>query len=366
MGLNKDSRKRSLWSAAVGQFAALVSVLVFFAPAWPAGKPTTLAEISLYQGPDRERILIEGAKKEGLVVFYNSLTTMDMVGRAFEKKYPFIKVSSWRSDSTDLIKKITEEYASGRFLADVIETSGAAVMLLHKKAVFQEYYSPESAAYGDEVKGKGKRGLFYLADRENYTSLGFNTKLVSPAEAPKSYQDLLNPRWKGKITLAGGSIGPKWVGNALNVLGREYLDKLSLQDIKVQNIVPAALANLVISGEVPLSPTIQDSNIFTAKRTGAPVEWYPLEPVMANLGSSGITTRSPHPHAALLFLDFLHSREGQQVLIQGGLSSPRDDTGSLEHKFKKSYLEMQYSPEELDKRFTEWQQLMRQLFIRKR
>ncbi len=340
--------------------------LIWAQPGYGAARPGTVAELALYQGPDREQILIEGAKREGQVTFYNSLTTMDAVAREFEKKYPFIKVSSWRSDSTDLIKKITEEYASGRLLVDVIETSGAAVTLLHQKAIFQEYYSPESGAYGDEVKGKGKRGVFYLADRENYTSLGFNTKLVPPAEAPRSYKDLLNPKWKGKMTLAGGSIGPKWVGNVLNVIGREYLEKLSHQEVRIQNIVPAALANLVISGEVPLSPTIQDSNIFTAKKAGAPVEWYPLEPVIANLGSSGITTRSPHPHAALLFLDYLHSREGQQALIQGGLSSPRDDTGSLEHKFKKSYLEMQYSPEELDKKFSEWQQLMKQLFIRKR
>ncbi len=366
MAPSKESGKRFPWSVVIGRLSALLAVLVFLAPESPAAKPTTVAEISLYQGADRERILIEGAKKEGQVVFYNSLTTMDMVARAFEKKYPFVRVSSWRSDSTDLIKKITEEYASGRFLADVIETSGAAVALLHKKNVFQEYYSPDSAAYGDEVKGKGKRGLFYLADRENYTSLGFNTKLVPPTDAPKSYQDLLDPKWKGKMTLAGGSIGPKWVGNVSNVMGGEYLEKLSLQDVKVQNIVPAALANLVISGEVPLSPTIQDSNVFTAKRARAPVEWYPLEPVMANLGSSGITTRSPHPHAALLFLDFLHSKEGQQVLIDGGLSSPREDIGSLEHRFKKTYLEMEYSPEDLDKKFTDWQQLMRRLFIRKR
>ena len=109
----------------------------------------------------------------------------------------------------------------------------------------------------------------------------------------------------------------------MNALGREYLEKLSRHEVKVQNIVPAALANLVISGEVPLSPTIQDSNIFTAKKAGAPVEWRPLEPVMANLGS-------------------------------------------LEQRFKKSYLETQYSPEEMDKKFSEWQELMRQLFVRKR
>jgi iron(III) transport system substrate-binding protein len=333
---------------------------------WTASKPTTVAEIALYQGADREQILIEGAKKERQLVFYNSLTSLDAVAQEFEKKYPFIKVSTWRSESPDLIKRVTEEYASGRYLVDVIETSGGAMAILQRKAIFQEYYSPDVGAYADEVKEKGKNGVYYLADRENYTGLGFNKKLIAPPDAPKNYIDLLDPRWKGKMTLAGGSIGPRWVGNALNVMGREYLEKLSRQDMKVQNIAPAALISQVISGEVPLSPTIQDSNVFTAKQTGAPVEWRPLEPVMANLGSSGITTKSPHPHAALLFLDYLHSKEGQAVLIKGGLSSPREDIGSLEQRFKKSYMETQYSLEEFEKRFGQWQELMRQLFVRKR
>jgi len=333
---------------------------------WTAGKPTSVAEIALYRGPDREQILIEGAKREGQVVFYNSLTTMDAVAREFEKKYPFIKTTLWRSDSTNLIKRVSEEYASRHFIVDVVETSGAAMAMLHKMGIFQEHYLPDAAAYGNEVKEKGKSGFYYVADRENYTSLGFNTKLIPATQAPKQYKDLLDPQWKGKITLAGGSIGPKWIGVVLNTLGREYLDKLSRHDVKVQNIVPAALANLVISGEVPLSPTIQDSNVFTAKKTGAPVDWRPLEPVLANLGSSGMAVEASHPHAALLFLDYLHSKEGQAVLIKGGLSSPREDIGSLEQRFKKSYLEMQYSPEEMDKKFTEWQELMRQLFIKKR
>jgi iron(III) transport system substrate-binding protein len=134
----------------------------------------------------------------------------------------------------------------------------------------------------------------------------------------------------------------------------------------VQNIAAAALAGLVVSGEAPLSPTIMNNNVFTLKKKGASIEWRPLEPVVANLGSSGITTKSPHPHAALLFLDYLHSKEGQAVLIKGGLSSPREDIGSLEQRFKKSYMETQYSPEEFEKRFGEWQELMRQLFIRKK
>ncbi len=96
------------------------------------------------------------------------------------------------------------------------------------------------------------------------------------------------------------------------------------------------------------------------------MDWRPLEPVVANLGSAGMTIKPPHPHAALLFLDYLFSKDGQRVLIKEGLSTPREDIGSLEQKFKKTYFETQYSLEEFDKKFNDWEQLMRQLFIRKR
>jgi iron(III) transport system substrate-binding protein len=360
-----ENRLRS--QVLIGWLLALAFVLVFAADtAEAASKPVAIAELALYRSADRTQVLMEGARREGQLTFYNSLTSLAAAAQAFEKKYPFIKISVWRSDSTTLIKRVTEEHASGRFLADVVETSGAAMALLYKAGVFQEYYSPELVAYGDEVKAKGKSGVYYLADRENYTSLGFNTKLISPAEAPKTYKDLLDPKWKGKMSLAGTSTGVHWVGNVLNVMGREYLDKFAAQDVKLQNMSAVALAGLVVSGEVPLSPTTQDSNIFTARKSGAPVEWRPLEPVVANLGSAGMTAKAPHPHAALLFLDYLLSKEGQKVLIDQGLSTPREDVGSLEHKFNKTYLESKYSLEEFDKKFNEWEQLLRQLFLRKR
>jgi iron(III) transport system substrate-binding protein len=148
-------------------------------------------------------------------------------------------------------------------------------------------------------------------------------------------------------------------------MGREYLEEMGRQELKVQNLQSVALLNQVISGEVPLSPDIFYSSVFAAKKTGAPVEWCPLEPVMASVGSSGMTTKTPHPYGALLFLNYLFSKEGQQVVITGGLSSPRKDIGSLEQKFKKTYLEAQYSIEEYEKKFSEWQELMRRIFIRK-
>jgi iron(III) transport system substrate-binding protein len=232
--------------------------------------------------------------------------------------------------------------------------------------MLQEHYSPELAAYDDDAKMKGKRGVYAWSNREIYISLGFNTALISAADAPKTTRDLLDPKYKAKMSIAGTTTGVQWVGAISETLGREFLEKLSNQEINVQNISGAALAELIASGEVPLSPTIFNSNIFTAKQKSAPVEWRPLDPVIAAVGTSAMIANAPHPHAALLLLDFLHSKEGQQAAMKGGLSSARTDIGSLEQKFKKVYLESKYPPEEYEKKFNEWETLMRRLFISKR
>jgi iron(III) transport system substrate-binding protein len=190
--------------------------------------------------------------------------------------------------------------------------------------------------------------------------------LISAADAPKTTRDLLDSKYKGKMSIAGTTTGVQWVGAVSEMLGREFLEKLSSQEINVQNISGAALAELIASGEVPLSPTIFNSNIFTAKQKNAPVEWRPLDPVIAAVGTSAMIANAPHPHAALLLLDFLHSKEGQQAAMKGGLSSARSDIGSLEQKFRKVYLESKYPPEEYEKKFNEWEALMRRLFITKR
>jgi iron(III) transport system substrate-binding protein len=330
-------------------------------------KPMSLAELALYKGADREKILLEGAKKEGQVVFYTSNTWVaGPVSQAFEKKYPFIKANVWRSDSKALIKRLTEEVTAARYIGDVVETSPEYMTLMLQEKMLQEHYSPEMSAYDDDAKIKGTSGVYAWTNREIYISLGFNTKLIKPAEAPKSIKDLLDSKWKGKMSIAGTTTGTRWIGAVLETMGQEFLVKLSGQDINVQNMSGAALAGLVASGEVPLSPTIFNSNIFTHKQKGAPVDWRAIDPVIAGVGTSALLMNSPHPHTALLFLDYLHSKEGQQVAMKGGLSSARNDIGSLEQKFKKLYIESLYTPQEFEKKFTEWEALMRKLFIKQR
>ncbi len=325
------------------------------------------ADLAFYQGTDREKIILEGAKREGQVTFYTSNTWVaGPVSKEFEKKYPFVKANVWRSDSKELMKRLTEEVTAGRFLADVVESSPEYITILLGNKMLQEYLSPELSAYDDDAKIKGKRGVYAWTNREIYISLGFNTKLIPPAEAPKTVKDYLDPKWKGKMSIAGTTTGVQWVGAVMEAMGREFLDKLSAQDINVQNISGAALSGLVASGEVPLSPTIFNSNIFTHKRDGAPVEWRPLDPVVAGVGTSAMVVNAPHSHAALLFLDYLHSKFGQEVAMKGGLGSARKDIGSLDQKFKKVYIESKYTPEEFEKKYNEWETLMRRLFISKR
>ena len=349
---------------------ALVAAILFSripASDGAQNKPSSLAELAFYQGADREKILLEGAKKEGQLTFYTSNTWVaGPVSQEFERKYPFVKANVWRSDSKSLLKRLTEEVAAGRSIADVVETSPEYIALLVRNNMLQEYLSPELSAYDDDAKIKGKTGVYAWTNREIYISLGFNTKIIAPAEAPKTVKDYLDPKWKGKMSIAGTTTGVQWVGAVMEAMGREFLEKLSAQEISVQNMSGAALSGLVASAEVPLSPTIFNSNIFTHKQKGAPVEWRPLDPVIAGVGTSALILNSPHPHAALLFLDYLHSKLGQQIAMKGGISSARDDIGSLEQKFKKVYIESKYTPEEFEKKIDEWEGLMRKLFIRKR
>lgn len=354
----------------VSQPALVLSLLLLCLPtssrAFAAGAPLSSAQLALYQGADREKILIDGAKREGQFTLYTSHTWFKTFVGEFEKKYPFVRALQWRNDSKNIIRKVLEEARAGRALADVVETTADGMGLLKREGLFQEYYSPEARYYPSDLKPRGKSGFFYLPNRETYNSLGFNTNSVPPATAPRSLKDLIDPKWKGKMAITSTTTGARWVGNALETLGREFLDKLAEQDISVQDMAPASLINLVVSGEIPLSPTIFDANVTLARRKGAPVEWRPLEPVVTTVGSAGLLAKAANPHTALLFIDYLLSKEGQQLIMKGGLWSPREDMGSLDQKFKKSYLDEKYSSEEMEVKLGQWETLLRQLFLRKR
>ena len=345
----------------------LALLILFMATdSFAASAPLSTPQLALSQGADREKLLIDGAKREGQFTLYTSHTWFKTLVKEFEKKYPFVRATEWRNDSKNVIRKVLEEVKAGRMLADAVETTADGMGVMKREGIFQEYFSPEARHYPNELKPRGKSGFFYLPNRETYNSLGFNTKVIPPASAPRSLKDLLDPKWKGKMAITNTTTGARWVGNFIESQGRELLDKLADQEISLQDMAPAALINLVVSGEIPLSPTIFDANVTLAKQKGAPVEWRPLEPVVATVGSIALLAKAPNPHSALLFIDYLLSKEGQQFIMKGGLWSPREDTGSLDQKFKKSYLDEKYSSEEMESKLGQWENLMRQLVMRKR
>src|SRR4029453_8531524 len=191
----------------------LVSYLLSAVDALPASAPTTVSQLALYQGADREKILIEGAKKEGQFTIYDSHTWFRTIAKEFEKKYPFIKVSEFRTDGRTLIKRALEEIRAGQYIADVIATTGEQMDLMKREGVFLEYYVADARNYPEDVKHKGKNGFFYIGHYETYASLGFNTSLIPTADAPKTMLDLLNPKWKGKMSIVSTTTGTRWIGS---------------------------------------------------------------------------------------------------------------------------------------------------------
>jgi iron(III) transport system substrate-binding protein len=284
---------------------------------WAQSKPETAAELAAYSGPDREQILLEGAKKEGKIVWYTSLAgaSYGRIVKAFGEKYPDVKVEVYRAGSKDLTPKILNEAQAGKFLVDAIETTPGTLMLLRDKKILLPYNSPELKRYPETAKYDAEGGnIFWVNDRESFIGFGYNTKIVAEKDVPKNYEDLLKPAWKGKMGMQLNSTGDRVIGTMLKVNGKEYLSKYQKQDVKLFKVSGAALRDLIIAGEVAGSPTIFRNHVLAKIDTGAPIKWVPMDLVPTNAGGAAVIKNGPHPHAARLFIDFLIGDGGQSIL----------------------------------------------------
>lgn len=319
-----------------------------------------MADLAAYTGADRQQILEEGARKEGSLMLYTSSvdTARKPLVDTFMKKYPSIKVEVFRASNEELVPRMLEEFKANRNIFDVLETTNDSLEPVIGGGLMQAYKSPEFAAYPPEsLDPKG----FFAPVRESYVGLGFNTNLLKREDVPTKLQDLLDPRWRGKMAIAGSATGIRFVGNVLLTEGDDFLKRLGAQDIRVQKISGRALADLVIAGEVPLSPTIFDSHVAASRQQNAPISWVPLEPTVVNLAVVAVAAKAPHPNAALLFADFLLSQEGQKIYVANGYGSARTGMAATTTNFKKRYLENDV-PDYVDA-FDKWQKLMSSTFI---
>jgi iron(III) transport system substrate-binding protein len=313
----------------------------------------------MYQGADRDQRLVEGAKKEREVLLYSTMTVTDgkALATAFEKKYG-IRVNHWRGSAEKIVSRAVAEARARRHEADVFETSSHRIEALYRERLLEDFHTPVLRDIVPAAFPRGHRQ--YVADRFAFFVMGFNTNLVKPEELPATYEDLLQPRWTGRITIEGTDV--LWFAAVVKAMGEEkgiaYFRKLAAMNPQIRHS-HILTAQLVASGEIPLFLTAYNNNMETLKQKGAPVDWKPLQPAFGQAAAIGVSRYAPHPHAALLFTEFVLSREGQEILKAANRVPTSTLVDSPLNKFKYEIVDPMLALDEGEK----WDKLFSNLFL---
>jgi iron(III) transport system substrate-binding protein len=291
--------------------AVLLALVVHTASPAPADR---VAEIAAYQGPDRSQRLLEGAKREGSLLMYSNAPTEDntaLVG-AFEKKYG-IKVSLYRASSEEIRQRVLNEHKARRYDVDLILNNAPAMEALRQEKALQPAKSPY---LDDLIPSAGPASGDWVGFCLNVLVQAYNTSLVKKADLPKSYADLLDPKWKGKVALEADD--SDWFATLAGVLGEDQATKL-FRGIAASNGFSVRkghtlLTNLVSAGEVPLALTVFNYTAEQFKKKGAPIDWFIIDPLVSMPNAIAIAAHAPHPSAAMLLYDFMLS-DAQPILV---------------------------------------------------
>ncbi len=261
--------------------------------------------------------LVEAARKEGSLNWYTVQTIPQLVlplVAAFEKKYA-IKVSYIRANSSEVVLRVLNEARAGRVLADVVD--GTSILALNKDNRLAVYIPASTRSWPAEIADPNQR---WVATNYFVNNIGINTDLVPAADAPKAWQDLLDPRWKGKMawgSTTSASAGPGFIGLMIKEMGEEkalpFLQKLAAQQITALPVAARQILDQVIAGEYAMGLMIFNHHAVISAAKGAPVAWLPMSPSLVNLNVASVLAAAPHPNAARLFLDFMESDEGQKI-----------------------------------------------------
>jgi iron(III) transport system substrate-binding protein len=268
--------------------------------------------------------LIEAARREGELVYYASMNLAEanaIIGE-FEKRYPFIKVKLNRTGSEKLLAKVMTEYRTKKLPADVIQTVEFSMHLFNRAGVLSQYIPQANLQYPNEFKEAG----FWTTVYYNPYVVAYNSKLVPRQMAPKSYEDLLDPKWKGKMMMDGTKAD--WFAGILQIMGQERGLKY-MRDLAKQQPSPREghelLAQLVAAGEGLMDINIPIASVERMKERGAPIDWANVGTAPAIMVGIGISSQAAHPNAAKLYIDFALSREGQRLIRTPGRLGARMD-----------------------------------------
>ncbi|MSO46231.1 MAG: extracellular solute-binding protein [Acidobacteria bacterium] len=338
-----------------------IVVLALITAGCAAAKPvatTSVAELATYEGPDRLQKLIAGAKQEGEITVYTSAQTSDLgpVIEAFEKKYG-IKASVWRAGSEAVLNRALQEARANRFTVDVVETNGPELEALSREQMFQAVKSPHHAdLIAPAIRPHGR----WVGTRLNVFVQAYNTKLVKKEELPKTWEDLLDPKWKGKLGIEQED--SDWLAGIFGELGEERAQKLFKGIVSANGMSVrkghTLLTQLVASGEVPMALTVYNYKAEQLRREGAPIDWFTIGNAIARPNGVGVARRAPHPHAAVLFYDFELSEEGQQIIAAREFVPTSRKIDTPLNKVPMTFVDARVSIDEYDK----WRNLYTDLF----
>jgi iron(III) transport system substrate-binding protein len=321
----------------------------------------SVADLAAYRGSDREEMLKAGAKKEGKMVWYTSLTAHRDIANIFEAKYPGIKIETYRAGSSDLTRRLMTEGQAKRGIADLIETTPATLMMMRENKMLMPYFSPYLTQFPDDSKEEADKGrVLWTTDRESIVGLGYNRNLIRAADVPKNFSELAKPQNKGKIAVSGDVTGVRFIGAMIKAKGEEFVKQLRALDIKMHMISGGAMHELMAAGEMPMSISIFRNHVLSGKPKGAPTEWVPMDLNPTNAGGVALPASSNNPHAALLFLDFLLSPEGQKIFED----KFRFATSTKDYGFKRWYPEKGMTLDQYEKAEEHWKKLLRDLVRR--
>ena len=286
-----------------------------------ASLPATVSAQSIltYKGKDREAKLIAGAKKEGALTIYSALTVnqaLRPLADGFQKKYPFIKVDFWRGSSRKIAQKVLAERRADSLVADVLEGSGLSQIMIKAKGVV-----PFSTPYANNISKKYRdENNLWVASRCSYFGTAYNQKIIPAGTQPKTYSDLLNPKWKGKIAWRIGSETGAllFISNLRMAMGEKsataYFAELSKQGLINFKGSARTLVNRVVEGEYPLAIQIFAHHPIISAKKGAKIGVQMMQPIPSVNGTIMVPKGVKNAHAAMLFIDYYLSRAGQNVL----------------------------------------------------
>ena len=299
------------------RFLSRIFVLLALAGCCFAGWAQSVAAIASYEGADRQARLVEGARKEGALLLY-ATTPIDylrVIIAGFEKKYG-VKVNLWRSRSESVLQRIISESRNNPSF-DVVECITTPMEAMRKEGLLQQVNAPVH----NELHPWGLPSHREWAATQLYLFVqAYNTEKVRKEDLPRSYADLLDPKWKGRLAMEASD--HEWFSEVVRQMGEEKGHKF-WRDLVATNGLQlrtghSLLNNLVGSGEVPVALTVYNSDPETLKKKGSPIEWFVIEPAIAIPNGVGVSRKAPHPHAAVLFYEYMLSEEAQQVLARIG------------------------------------------------